>query len=120
MGEIKVRAWNEKSQKMINCSIISGDEGYETWRDFEDGIGYKNLMQFCKGQDKNKVDIYEGDIIKVPRYKSKFLLFKVVELGKYGIFLHSIPNAGGEFFHNLARRDEIEIISNIYQYENEQ
>lgn len=75
MREIKFRAWNNREkvmsllrgfdflikQAIINCPNEKSKTAISSW-DYKDKE--IKLMQFTGLQDKNGVDIYEGDIIK--------------------------------------------------------
>ncbi len=55
--EIKFRAWNKFTKTMVPSQIVSRNfHKYNTDENWE-------LMQFTGTEDKNGVDIYEGDIL---------------------------------------------------------
>ena len=72
MREIKFRAWHEKLNRMI--MNIPVQNSISEWYD-ESGKCWcieENIMQFTGLQDKNGVDIYEGDNV-IQHIESEFL-----------------------------------------------
>lgn len=61
------------------------------------------VMQYSGMDDKNGVEIYEGDIVKYTHYKTEYL--EVVKFRKSGFTPLSNFNTSGEF----------EVIGNIYE-----
>lgn len=108
MREIKLRAWDESTNRMLdhdyllkhsckNVFMVYGDSG--------------RLMQSTGLKDKNGVDIYESDIIKgTSRINEDWSpLQKVTFLN--GCFMFGNWNAH-EYFN---KHTNIEIVGNVYE-----
>lgn len=103
--EIKFRAWDEVSEKILN------------WNDFLD-TNMKNtfiapestgliLMQYTGLDDKNGKEIYEGDIAKYENMIGKIMFFN-------GSFILSDFEETEEWELGVINA-EIEVIGNIYE-----
>ena len=110
MKEIKFRAWDKKKNTWLNMDkyAINPDGGlgllYCGDQDFiiEDNVEAE-IMQYTGLKDKNGIEIYEGDIIKINN--TGFYETLVVEWDY--IVLSALMN--------LYSRDAKEIIGNIYE-----
>ena len=103
--DIKFRAWDEVSEKMLN------------WNEFLD-TNMKNtfiapestgliLMQYTGLHDKNGKEIYEGDIVKYENMTGKIMFFN-------GSFILSDLEETEEWELGVINED-IEVIGNIYE-----
>lgn len=114
--EIKFRAWDKDSERMIDEPYHfeqSEDKYwcYEGWRDLEDGIRHDcELMQFTGLLDKNGKEIYEGDILSRRGMEDGEVRY---EKGVWIIFSETSSAIWKQELHNHYHHTEI--IGNIYQ-----
>lgn len=106
MREIKFRAWDGDSMFFPTQITFPGGEGWDV--DKGRGVSIEaqphiTLMQYTGLTDRNGVDIYEGDLYRLP------FSGRVVEIKfRKGNFFHS------EAGYRLA--DGGEVIGNIYEH----
>jgi len=128
MRDIKFRGFDPVNKEMRFADVYETDKMSEwiTWDEPEDSPQNRGLhfeiMQFTGLQDKNGVDIYEGDIVsarvsdKCGGYVYKNLSVEYVDhmthtgFKFYGTNRRFNPKATGSFIIN----NEIEVIGNIH------
>lgn len=120
--ETKFRAWNKKLQKfetyfhLDNYGSIAVFNNltlkFEPTEDLE-------LSQYSGIKDKNKIEIFEGDIVKLDIWNDLYQVFDKhtsVVIFNYGMFM--IEKWGCSLQEALEREDTkngVEVIGNIYQ-----
>ncbi len=118
MREIKFRAWDKKENKMQQVvQILYGHEAsnYPLSVDFFRSVKSRliediELMQYTGLKDKNGVEIYEGDIIKMES--------GITQLIKFGEGLFEVwddENTKGFPFGLWNINKDSEVIGNIYE-----
>ncbi len=101
---LKFRAWDEKEKYMA----VQGTLDLETLQSFIFYFGGDILMQFTGMKDKNKVDIYEGDLIVYSKIKG----MSMIRFEKGSFFFYG--KATTQFLWNIEEK-EIEVIGNIFE-----
>lgn len=123
--EIKFRAWHKTYKKMFKIGQLTLEKGswnYEP-KDKEFigmSIPYQPdfiLMQYTGLKDKNGIDIYEGDVVRII-YDNIEHIYQII-FDKEELDFKATNgeiNYGGNFQY-LGCCEEIEIIGNIYENE---
>jgi uncharacterized phage protein (TIGR01671 family) len=107
--EIKFRIWDKLEEK-----FIYSDKGYQghyiltlsgKFHNLQNGSGGEEciIQQFINVQDKNKKDIYEGDIITFDEYPNNIFVigWSVYEEVGWSLFVKNI-NASPSLYEPLA------------------
>lgn len=102
--EIKFRAWDKKEKKMIYPTFITNDKK-------DDDYIY---LQYTGLEDKNGIEIYEGDIVDFRHGERK--LYIAFNLGQWSMCgCLNEPNKDYRNLDHYVNHDgPIEVIGNIY------
>ena len=127
MGELKIRVWNGEQIISLSKAIYNGLVGVQENRDdgfrlelFFDSV---KIMRYIGLEDKNGIEIYEGDIVLIDIGDS-FLEIKQQCVVKYddmnASFCFETNNGNKIYLTRLGNPDffiknKVEVIGNIYE-----
>ncbi|WP_127139422.1 YopX family protein [Streptococcus agalactiae] len=113
----KIRAWSKKFKRMYEVTLIDYENGDVGLKDDHGGVAIGDikqliLMQSTGLKDKNGVEIFEGDVVKLKyTITSDFELFEVRQF-KGGMWRIDNRRRGSDLW---LRNEGCEVIGNIYQ-----
>ena len=126
MKEFKMKAWLKKENKMV--SIIGIDFNYEYIRYSENDelfdsnyktAEFKNieLLQYIGMKDKKGIEIYEGDVVRVPDVADSRKSFNgyVEYENDRAEFVINLLDGLEETFYCCNQSERIKVLGNIYE-----
>ena len=120
MREIKFRAWDKETKNI--CEVRNIDFISEMVQiKYQANYGVRELenvilMQFTGLQDKNGVDIYEGDILIYQHmFVDKKSVSEVIWNEKYSGFASYVEDDERRYILEKELKNQFEVIGNIYE-----
>lgn len=116
MNNSKVRVWNGYD-RYLNCPVYCDGEWFADSRDFEDWIPLENykVEWTLNRKDKNGVEIFHGDIIKLPEntYDIKYEPGQLVLVGWSTDKCGFRPFCTTHSDYSMINHKECEVVGNI-------
>jgi uncharacterized phage protein (TIGR01671 family) len=119
MREVKFRAWDKETKKIEFVDQLYFTQQYVNYIDQRFCGNYMHnvdLMQYTGLKDKNGVEIYEGDIVKL--WKENRTLLGNIGIVKFKSGEFSIVSPEFEHHDDIRLRKfctHLEVIGNIYE-----
>lgn len=113
----KFRAWSKKFKRMYEVTLIDYENGDVGLKDDHGGVAIGDikqliLMQSTGLKDKNGVEIFEGDVVKLQyTITSDLELFEVRQF-RGGMWRIDNRRRGSDLW---LRNEDCEVIGNIYK-----
>lgn len=113
----KFRAWSKKFKRMYEVTLIDYENGDVGLKDEHGGVAIGDikqliLMQSTGLKDKNGVEIFEGDVVKLQyTITSDLELFEVRQF-RGGMWRIDNRRRGSDLW---LRNEDCEVIGNIYK-----
>ncbi len=121
MREFKFRIWVPEEKEMFKNEDIEHINFVERYVALENNsfveFGECELMQFTGLEDKNGVEIYEGDIVREQRKRFKDRYFVVEWLSGIGSYSFQPVDKKAKSWpcFNIGTAKNLEIVGNIYE-----
>ncbi|MFD3128558.1 YopX family protein [Streptococcus agalactiae] len=113
----KFRAWSKKFKRMYEVTLIDYENGDVGLKDEHGGVAIGDIKQLILMQstgmfDKNGVEIFEGDVVKLQyTITSDLELFEVRQF-RGGMWRIDNRRRGSDLW---LRNEDCEVIGNIYK-----
>ncbi|HEM9550022.1 YopX family protein [Streptococcus agalactiae] len=113
----KFRAWSKKFKRMYEVTLVDYENGDVGLKDDHGGVAIGDikqliLMQSTGLKDKNGVEIFEGDVVKLQyTITSDLELFEVRQF-RGGMWRIDNRRRGSDLW---LRNEDCEVIGNIYK-----
>lgn len=138
MAKVKCRMWDEENNLMIDGDSLA----FEEYAPVINLLGYKTVMEFTGLLDTRGIEVYEGDIIKIPcdtnaDFHGKFTLNEIVKVNGQWVSSYLTSETGVKLPPGYTRgflldhyefspklflwsedyraNTEVEVVGNIYQ-----